>query len=91
MGVKRLSYYLRADFLPADLSQFANMTVAVDISSWIYQWYFCQYDCSGDPAILILRLMEGRLELFRKHSVTVSSEATLRVRRPPAALQAGDV
>lgn len=91
MGIKRLSYYLRADFLPTDLSHFAKMTVAIDISSWIYQWYFCQYDCSGDPAILILRLMEGRLSLFKKHEITVISIASLCVWRPQASLQTGNL
>ena len=69
MGIKRLSQFLKLDFTTAHISKFRGSKVGVDISSWIYQAYFCQLEFSGDESILILRNIELKIKLFEQNDI----------------------
>ena len=69
MGIKRLNQFLRYDFTTAHISDFHGLKLGVDISSWIYQAYFCQLEFSGDDSILILRNIELKLKLFEQNDI----------------------
>lgn len=88
MGIKRLTQFLRDEFHSTTIAALAGETVGVDTSSWIYQWFFCQYDSLVDPAILIIRNLEMRLKLFEANNVKVTSSGHIRFRRPQTPLQA---
>ena len=71
MGIKRLTQFLRNDFLARHISEFAGARLAVDTLGWIYQAHFSQVEYSGDNTLLVVRHIELRLKLFEKQGITV--------------------
>lgn len=70
MGIKRLTQFLKKDFILKNISEYANLNVAVDISSWIYQAYFSQLEYTGDNSLLVIRNIEMKLKIILKENIS---------------------